>query len=337
MPVLQRRQQMLAPSQGASDRDSIDCEEREHLWVVAEDYEQPRKEMDFPTAKLSRQPPRQKSRNTLRINTYARDELHERYLSSEEEPSPSPSEDIKNHDEQVKHKLSKKSASDTVDISEITESKAEIAIAVPIMAIGRPKLIDITNLAPMHKRKRASQPLAPQPTSKKLASRVSAMDVENMPSLVRNSADRHVPARKPAAPKRKDSLPQMQAPESWLPEEDPESFEVNEHYFPLDVRPTPAYRDYDPYSLEPPRLSRTNSPTSTNDVVRARVNSNPPLTISTAGWKGLTRSLSMAKRQSTQQQRPTAKKPKMVARAANEREELPLIPPFPFDGGIAVG
>lgn len=337
MPVLQHRQQMLAPSQSASNRDSIDSEEREHMWVVAEDYEQPRKEMEIPTTKLSRQPPRQKSRNTLRINTYPREELHERYLSSEEEPSPSPSEDIENHDEQVEHKSSKTSASDIVDILEITESKAEIAIAVPIVAMGRPKLIDITNLAPMYKRKRVSQPLTPQPTSKKFASGVSATDVEKTPSLVRDSADRHVPARRPVAPKRKDSLPQMQAPESWLPEEDPDSFQVNEHYFPLDVRPTPAYRDYDPYSLKPPRLSRTNSPTSTKGIVRARVISNVPLATGTAGWKGLTRSLSMAKRQSMQQQRPIAKKPKMVARAANEREELPLIPPFPFDGGIAVG
>lgn len=333
---------MLAPGQGPSNRDSIDSEEREHLWVVAEDYEQPREEMDFPTAKLGRQPPRQKSRNTLRINTYPTAELHERYLSSEEEPSPSPSEDIENHDEQVTHKSSETSANDSVDLSEIIESKAEIAIAVPIMAIGRPKLINITNLAPIHKRKRVSHPLTAQPNSKKSASGFSGTDVENMPFLVKESVDANAPVRKPVAPKRKDSLPQTQAPESWLPEENPELVEKDEHYFPLDVRPTPAYRDYDPYSLKPPRLSRTNSPTSSKDVVRARINSNPPLTISTVGWKGLTRSLSMAKRQSTHQQRQVVKKPKMVAskmiaRAANEREELPLIPPFPFEGGIAVG
>ncbi len=337
MPVLQRRQQMLAPRQGASNRDSTDSEEREHLWVVEEDYEQPREEMDFLPTKLSRQPPRRKSRNTLRINTYPKAELHERYLSSEEEPSPSPSENIENHDKQVKHKSSETSVNDSVDLSKMIESKAEIAIAVPIMAIGRPKLIDITNLAPMHKRKRASQTLTPLLTSKKIASRVSSMDVENIPSSIRDSSDAHVPARKPVAPKRKDSLPQMRAPESWLPEEDLESLEGDDHYIPLDVRPTPAYRDYDPYSLEPPRLSRTNSPNSAKDMVRARVNSNQPLTISTVRWKGLTRSLSLAKGPSTKQQRPVVKKPKMLARGANEREELPLIPPFPFEGGIAVG
>ena len=318
-------------------RDSSDSVEIEHLWAVEEDYEQPQKEMDFPNAKLSRQPPRQKSRNALRINTYPKAELHERYLSSEEEPSPSPSDDIENHDVRVESKSAEASADDVVDLSKVTESKAEIAIAVPIMALGRPKLIDITNLAPMHKRKRVSQPLAPTSTNKKVASGASRTDVENIPSLARSSTSAYVPERKPVAPRRKDSLPPMKAPESWLPEEEPELLGDREHYFPLDIRPTPAYRDYDPYSLDPPRLSRTNSPTSTKDVVRARVNSNPPLIVGGAGWKGLTRSLSLAKRQSMQQSRQVVKKPKMIARGATEREEMPIIPPFPFEGGITVG
>ena len=334
MPVLQRRQQMLAPMQGASKRDSTDSIEREHLWVVEEDYEQRRKEMDFPTTKLSRQPPQKKSRNTLRINTHPNAELHERYQSSEEEPSPSPSETIENHDEPVRHKSST-GVNDTIDLSKVTESKAEIAVAVPIMAIGRPKLIDITNLAPLHKRKRVSQPPAPHSLSKKVTSTSSNMDVENMPSLNRDPTDMFVPKRKPIAPKRQDSLRSFHAPETWLPEEDPEALEADEHYFPLDVRPTPAYRDYDPYSLEPPRLSRTNSPTSMKEVVRARVSSNPPLTVKTARFKGLTRSLSLAKRQGAQPQRSLVKKPKMVARGANEREDMLTIPPFPFEEGIA--
>ena len=338
MPVLQRRQQALAPRQAASNRDSTDSLEREHLWVVEEDYEQAQEEMDVSTAKLRRQAPGQKSRNTLRINTRRDAELHERYLSSEEEPSPSPSENIENHDQKVTQKSSEINANDTLDLSKITESKAEIAVAVPIMAIGRPKLIDITNLAPMHKRKRVSQPLTPVSVNKKVASKVSSTDTENMPSLVRDSADVLIPKRKPIAPKRQDSLPSMQAPDSWLPEDVPEPLDVDEHYFPIGVRPTPSYRDYDPYSLEPPRLSRTNSPTSSKEIIRARVNSNPPLAINAARFKGLTRSLSLAKRQDAQrQQRQIVKKPKMVARGANEREDMLVIPPFPFEEGISVG
>ncbi len=333
MPVLQRRQQTLAPRQGASNTDSTDSLEREHLWVVEEDYEQLQKEMDYSTAKLSRQSPRKMSRNTLRINTLPNAELHERYQSSEEEPSPSPSEHIENHEERVRHESST-GVNDTIDLSKITESKAEIAVAVPIMAIGRPKLIDITNLAPMHKRKRVSQPPTPHSLSKKVASISSNTDVENIPSLTRDPADVVVPKRKPVAPKRQDSLRSLHAPESWLPEDNLEALEVDEHYFPLDVRPTPAYRDYDPYSLEPPRLSRTNSPTSTKEIVRARVTSNPPLVINTARFKGLTRSLSLAKQQGAQQ-RQVVKKPKMVARGANEREDMLSIPPLPFEEGIA--
>ena len=337
MPVLERRQQTLLARHDGSLRDNSDGVETEHLWVVEEDYEHTEEGMELPKAKLNRQPPRQKTRNTLRINTYPKAELHERYLSSEEEPSPSPSENVENHDVREKHESATTSADESIDISKITESKAEIAIAVPIMVIGRPKLIDITNLAPMQKRKRASQPLTPQSISKKVASRVSRTDVENLPSLIRDPAEAHVPGRKAVAPKRKDSLPPMEAPESWLPEEEPEQVGGKELYFPLDVRRTPAYRDYDPYSLEPPRLSRTNSPTSTKDTVRERVNSSPPVTVGSVGWKGLGRSLSLAKRQSTLQQRQVVKKPKMVARGATEREEMPIIPPFPFEGGIVVG
>ena len=337
MPVLQRRQQPLAPRQAASSRDSTDSVEREHLWVVEEDYEQPQKDMDFSTVKLSRRPPRQKSRNTLRINTRRDAELHERYLSSEEEPSPSPSENIENHDQKMKSK-SETSADDAVDLSKIIESKAEIAVAVPIMAMGRPKLIDITNLAPMHKRKRASQPLTPASVNNKKVAKAPSADPENMPSLVRESADVFIPKRKPIAPKRKESLPSMQAPESWLPDDVPQPLDGDEHYFPIDVRPTPSYRDYDPYSLEPPRLSRTNSPTSSKDVVRARATPNPPLAINAARFKGLTRSLSLAKRQDAQrQQRQVVKKPKMIARGADEREDMLVIPPFPFEEGISVG
>ena len=101
---------------------------------------------------------------TLRINVNSDYDLHERYMSSEEEPSPSPdSENVSQYGEdEVEEPLSisreifnDKENEEPLDaILEV--AIPEIALAVPIMSIGRPKLIDITNLAPMHKRKRAN-------------------------------------------------------------------------------------------------------------------------------------------------------------------------------------
>ena len=211
------------------------------------------------------------------------------------------------------------------------------------------------------------------------------------------------------------------APDSWLPssetdndtasesvstipeddgeielEETPEIVE-GEHYFPtLELRKPLTYNDYDPYSLNPPRLSPRNSyntrespanapPLLTRkpgSITRARKQANAPnpllrrssgrpslprnsgsysnqqsraprignkgtggsfATSSTSSqqassWKGLTRSLSMAKKQEAMHPsavaaaRDARRGPRMQARGANEREELPTIPPFPFEG-----
>ena len=84
MPVLQRHQALLAQRQDASPRKSSDSDDTliEHVVMIGDDYEKPHKEMDFPSAKLVISP-QLKMKKDLRINTYSRTELHERYMSSE--------------------------------------------------------------------------------------------------------------------------------------------------------------------------------------------------------------------------------------------------------------
>ncbi|MCJ1459881.1 hypothetical protein MMC28_010260 [Mycoblastus sanguinarius] len=338
MPVLHHRQQMLAQRQMASARIITDDNDviAEPLWVVDEDYEKPQKEMDFPSVPLGTVPSRKGSRNNLRINTYPSAELYDRYMSSEEEPSPSPETETESPEEELKHKTPASRTGETTESVFVDEYKAEIAIAIPILAMGRPKLVDISNLAPMHKRKRTEKPLLSRSAAvKNAASRIPEATDENSPFAALEVTK--VPTPEEPLPKRKDSLPAL-APDSWLPDDNVHTVrEEDEHYFPdLELRNPPTYKDYDPYSLDPPRLSPRNSYNTTGkkpgSVSRARVNSNPPVAMNN-GWKGLTRSLSLAKKQSlirTDQQ--VAKKPKMIARAANEREEVPLIPEFPVGG-----
>jgi len=329
MPVIQRRPAVQGHNQSANLRNSSDSDDtlREHVVIVRDEYEKPRKEMDFPSAKLVNVS-NVKPKNSLRINTYSRSELHDRYMSSEEEPSPSPdSED--SHDEELKHKPSAK-LEDPIDLSAATESKAEIAIAVPILSLGRPKLVDITNLAPMHKRKRRiPKSQLSHSTAKVPPTRLATVSDENNP-LPANKAAMMVASPPPPKPttilKRKESKPLMTVPESWLPDDEALT-SGDEHFIPrLDVRRTPSYHDYDPYSLEPPRLAASPK----GSVSRARGNpGHVPASKHPSGWKGLTRSLSLAKKQHSHQQ--VTKKPKMVARGANEREGPLVIPPFPFE------
>ena len=336
MPVLTRRQQMLAPRQMMSVEPTIENDDAmaEPLWATAESYERPHKEMDFPLAPLGKVPSRKESMNNLRINTYTSSDLHERYMESEEEPSPSPDSETASNDDELKHKAP---AASTVDAPEpflIEEYKAEIATAVPIMAVGRPKLVDITNLAPMHRRKRAIKPQLSRPVLKTSPSH-SATPAAERPSSVHHEVSK-IDTSAEQLSKREDSL-QSQPPDSWLPDDiTVVQEEEDEHYFPdLELRNPPSYNDYDPYSLDPPRLSPRNSYSSAKkpgSVARARNNSSVPTTANNNGWKGLTRSLSIAKKQTLQRgSQQASKRPKMVARAADERENPLAIPSFPFD------
>lgn len=352
MPVLHRRPQVIAPRQLAGVGPGIESSENlnEPLWIVDEDYERPQKEMDFPPAALRKVPSRKDSMHNLRINTYAKSELPDRYLSSEEEPSPSP-DSATYEEEELKYKTSSIRHTDeaTESAAEPTSSeeyKAEIVVAIPIF-VGRPKLVDITNLAPMHKRKRSAetQQKLLRSAVKRTASSIPSLTDENSPSDAQE-ATKAVTPEEQTLPKRKDSLPIL-APESWLPDDATIAAkgEDEDHYFPdLELRNPLTYNDYDPYSLDPPCLSRNSSSSYSShsskggkkpgSVAHARKNSNPPIAMNN-GWKGLTWSLSLAKKQALHHgNHQIAKKPKMIARAADERQDTPVIPAFPFGEGI---
>lgn len=392
MPVLNRRHQVFGTRYGASALTSPESYEglKEQLWIVDEDYEKPQKEMEFSSAKLSS---RQKSRNNLRINTYSKQELHDRYLSSEEEPSPSPDDDVQKYEEALMEKPCEIFMDDDELEQAFEEIKAEIAIAiaVPILACGRPKLIDITNLAPMHKRKRLAKPSYPHSAAKnQVTSRTATAALAfSSPAVDENSPQpaQHTPktetATEPSTPrtlvpptpapsirqlKRKESF-SIPAPESWLPEADDEENEAPNHRIPTVTsrhRKHTYHRSIHDFAFapDPPRLpkhhkNRSQTHFSTRTIHETGPDSHfnypafvapprthsptiTPMTITGSGvtsWKGLTRSLSLAKRQSGPQPVSTSnsrsetknKKPKMIPRGANEREELITIPPFPFE------
>ncbi|KAI4211871.1 MAG: hypothetical protein LQ351_005362 [Letrouitia transgressa] len=373
MPALTRRQRVVHRNTD-SPRASTDSNGsgKEHIWIVEEDYEKPQKEMDFPSEKLGNKTPR----HELRINTFSKTDLHDRYLSSEEEPSPSPessddnaseqSEDEEEEEELTHKPSSNKLIADSIDqmldlsTVEPLGIAAEIAVAVPIVAYGRPKLIDITNLAPMQKRRRnIKPPVAPSSILSKnggvAARSIPPVTDENAPFVAHEAEELVIPtAPQNAAMSVQQRMKASQvsissAPDSWLPE-DGASTTDDEHYFPGMDAVALQQGPYNPYSLDQPAavLSSSNiiiTP-NTRHSNRRRNNSNPFNAVST----GLTRTWSLTKkhapgqrqRQQPQQQhyageRQLMKKPKMIARGANEREETPVIPPFPFEGSeIAV-
>lgn len=374
MPVLTRRPRVMASRQGESPRHSTDGNEgKEQLWIVDEDDEKPQKEMDFPAAQLRKMPSRPKSRqNLLRINTYSKHDLHDRYLSSEEEPSPSP-DDGHDYEEELKQRspdVIVDDVDDALDASSWDDVQAEIAIAVPIIAFGRPKLIDITNLAPMHKRKRPAKPLLPPPAAKDQnhaavrpsatasASAAAPAGSASAPPAVVVDENHPPPAHdaraEPIMPlhtrqqwKRNESV-SIPPPESWLP--DDSLAEVEDDLFPtLHVRSKAGHRKkYEPSAvgLDPhrsPCRSLHHFSTRVHDADHFTASSlsqptalTPTSPGGTPGWKGLSRSLSLVKRNSGSHQQPVYKKPKMIPRGANEREDSPVIPPFPFESEVAV-
>ena len=370
MPVLTRRQHIMSDT----PRSSTDSSNQDHIWLVQEDYEKPQKATDFPSANLNVK----MSHQDLRLNTYSKPDLHDRYLSSEEEPSPSPdsSDAESTHSEELKHKSSARVLAPEeapIDFSSIeSEAQTATAVAMPILAYGRPKLIDIKNLAPMQKRKRAiKQPVAPSSTLK-VRTPVPIETHENKPFVANEAAEMVVPLEKAADIARKNiamaankrlkeqrmRTPVSSAPDSWLPAEDEEQThstdDEREYHFPSDGL------GYEPYVLDPTQRR----PTPANGITRKRNNSNPFTIVNTATiGKGLTRTWSIAKKgvghhgssssssstslsigppQQQQQQatfsqvtyqpeRQVTKKPKMIARGANERQESLILPPCPFD------
>ena len=327
MPVLTRRHQGLAPRQLMDIKPSIESPDSkgEPLWDLSKGYEGPQKEMDFPLTFVEKIPSRKGSVNNLRINTYPSNDLPDRYMESEEEPSPSPDSDTESNEAELEHDTIAASTTGSCEPLFVEEYEAEIAIAVPIVATGRPKLVDITNLAPMHKRKRQEMSSLSRSLTKSATSRVPLTTNENAGKMEVHDAKHSETLSSPA-------------PDSWLPDDVtivPE--EEEDHYFPdLELRKPPTYHDYDPYSLDPPSLSPRNSCDGVKkpgNVARARNSSNaqPPVGTNRNGWKGLTRSLSIAKKQALHRRdQQVIKRPKMIARAADEREAPLVIPLFPL-------
>ncbi|KAI4207450.1 MAG: hypothetical protein LQ346_000579 [Caloplaca aetnensis] len=383
MPVLTRRHQMRTET----PRSSTESSNQEQIWLVEEDFEKPQKEMDFPSASLTTKT----SRQNLRLNTYSKGDLHDRYMSSEEEPSPSPdsSDAESTHSEELKHKSSSRVLGDEtcLDLSALeSDPQTAIAVAMPIVAYGRPKLIDITSLAPMQKRKRAiKQPVAPSSTLTKqqTLNRTKTAEENHKPFIANEAVQMAVPLEKVAdiarkqltmaasrrlkeeqqQQKKQQRAPVSSAPASWLPIEEDEQHhdhttdDEQDSWFPSDRDP------YGPYDLEPIQLRRTQH----NPIFQRKRNNSNPFTIvnsATLGvGRGLTRTWSIAKKgvgqhassssassfvrpssshsrgersgfeQKTYQsmERQITKKPKMVARGANEREEGLVLPPCPFD------
>ncbi|KAI4242931.1 MAG: hypothetical protein L6R40_003804 [Gallowayella cf. fulva] len=314
MPVFTRRQHIMAETPS-----------HEPIWIVPDGFEKSQKELDFPSASLNGKMPRR----SLRINTYSNSDLHERYMSSEEEPSPSPdsSDAESTASDELKHKSSSRVLAPTdeppLDLSSIeSDATTQIAVAMPIVAYGRPKLIDITNLAPIQRRKRMiKQPVAPSTTVAKhtLARTLSAPRLtQDNPFIANEAAEMVVPAEKAAAIAQKQvvmaanrrlkeqaTIPSVvsytsSAPISWLPEEDEDQTsnsrtyeEERDYHFPSD---TEADSDYGPYNLEPIQPS-PHRPAHFPPPSRKRTNSNPfTIVTPTTLGKGLTKTWSIAKK-----------------------------------------
>ena len=332
MSLLNPRQEILKATQMASmsnepDIASLDADE--HHVLVLHGHENPKKQLDVSAFPLGREPSRKESLDNLRIFTSAEVDPHDRYISSEEEPSPSPDSDtashyssdetLSNEDDQGEHIQSMDKDNEGNSNILIEDIQAEIAIAVPIMVIGRPKLVDITNFAPIHKRKRSD--------SDKMTLTRAALN--NAASRATNRAERVSKATETGcsigqmskgAISTDDSI--MIPPKSWLYDEEIENVadEDREYFKHLEVRRPPSYIDYDPYALHPPKLSPRNSYSTPSkkpgSVARARRQASRPSLRKTSGAKEVSGS----------------KKQRMLARGASERTEVPLIPTFPTTG-----
>ena len=295
---------------------------KQQTLLLGQGYIRPQKTMDLPT--LDFLPPVVSgAKDRLRINTYSRPDLYERYLSDEEEPSPSP-EDSASEDEVEDEPYSADQVDDEYEYGAVFDCRAEIAVAVPIMVVGRPRLVDITNIAPMQKRKRPSHFKSSYSTLLSSGSRLSPIADKI------NSSDEHDRADSLSSTNREENESFIStAPSSWLPEQD---LQMQAGEDELDSRfdfvSPSTYFERDPYNLEPPRL-RSSPPRK-----RAmRSYNHPPSSMKhSSAWRGLRRSLSIAKRPDSQDTQPQrARKAKCSARRAPHVEPMMVIPPFSFE------
>ena len=316
MPVLNRRQPSLDLRKAASARTSMDSEDsrKEALWIVrekVEKVEKPQQERDFSTSKTSALQSRPRSSYNLRLTTKA--DLHDKYQSDEEEASPSPDDDSdSNDDESLEDDSITYEIHDPIDLdshstaSSLDSYTSSTNIATSILFFPpphRPRLIHITRLAPLQKRKR------PPPSSRTNShKRLTSLD-ENVaypgPSSSASTASSYHTADLPF--RRENHEPRVtriSQPESWLPmtadeeEEEQEQEQEQEQemvfsgpyqepeesiYFPEPPSSPTTYAELDPYSLSPPTLIRTfsntpstYSPYSTYDRQQSRSSLSSP-------------------------------------------------------------
>ena len=287
---------------------------------------------------------RKLSTNNLWIDTASEPDPHERYISSEEEPSPSPDSDSASQykgdesasEERSDHKLDQLTDKENDEPTEmwVEDCQAEIAIAIPIMSIGRPKLIDISNIAPMHKRKRPGhdKTTLARTAMKNAASRPSERKIEDNQSKLSGKESDIGPEGQASnsgeSGNRQESIPQL-----LQGEVDTVAVEDREYYTNTDLRNPPSYVDYDPYALHPPKLSPRNSYSGPNktpgSVARARRQASRPSLRRGPNSRGMGNQAIFSKRQ--EEASPTGqlrKKPKMLPRGASERSQMAQIPPF---------
>ncbi|MCJ1396579.1 hypothetical protein MMC18_009470 [Xylographa bjoerkii] len=378
MPVLSRRQPLLNLRSKSTESITPDDDGlKAPLWVLAEGaFETPQKEMDFTPSIPARQlKPKLKSRSNLRLSTQA--SLHERYQSSEEEVSPSPEGYASSTDESSLSQPIKATSTtselvdlgievpsdtdDEFDALPITISEPTIAIKISILNAGRPKLISISALAPMQKRKRA----ALSPISISTARLNSSVNIVTPTSPASPS-----PPRKRSTSVRAKNT----APTSWLPKEVQNELEETmslseeeeaeellhagdsdsvysshtgpnclpaeleeELYFPAEQSPTSptptTYAEYDPYCLDPPRLPGSQdygSRKSSLAMYRPYSSKEEGASIRSSrgkqGWMGFGKSLGLGRKE-----RATGTKRSTKGREKAETRVGPAIPAFEFE------
>ena len=346
MPALHRRNAKLGPRGTSSTRTSTESIDSgtDHVQLTERDFRQLHKQTANPTEKGGKLSVYRKSRNNL-FDIYTKSEIPDRYQSSEEESSPIQDDEAG-------------TLFDTVNVdptnldsdqdytpeasmvyerhSDVTSSIAATAVAVTFFAAGRPKLIDITSIAPIQKRKRSNNnpDLAPhKPLISRYHSPVRRRSIPTVAEVDENLSPKSTLAHGdhiPSLPKRKESLASFG---SKLSEETAVESEHQRHAPSLELRPTPSYLDYDPYLLSPPRLVSSPS-ASFHGRRRSRGSSGSSGSSMTTptyirGWKGLTKTLGTAR--PPIQQAGKGKRLGSLARGTNDRDGPSFIPPFPFE------
>lgn len=331
MPSYSPRHQILKATRMTSANESGS----NRIWFVS-DADEPSIDIDYASGPLSEPRSIKGSNSHLLIATASQPDPHERYISSEEEPSPGPDSDIASisDDNDADERMPVQQEESEVHFEENHEQhtedfKAEVAVAVPIMAMGRPKLIDITSLAPMHKRKRSDSDKMPmsRTVAKNTVGQAATMPKDTAPlstvapNAMNNQSDPTETTKK------------LRAPGSWPDEEENDSVAEEDKGYYRDCCMRSLSSDLAPI-ISRPKLSPNNSyaapPKRPGSVARARKLARNASTNSTPALRSLSKpSLPVRAPEMTKPIRQLNKKPKMLPRGPTERSGSLLVPPSP--------